>query len=696
MPDEARRSTKAVAAESAPADSGQLSPFSGRIETLFQGILESAPDAIIISDAEGRVMLANQRVQDWFGYSPHELVDRTVEVLVPERFRGIHVSHRAGYYRHPHPRPMGAGFELWGRRKDGSEFPVEISLSPLRVDGSFIVTAIIRDVTERRRFEDEQRLLVEAGSRCAATLDRGETLKALAGVCIPFLADVCTIDLVDDAENREHVAGVSSDVAVAAALRATPPGQPSLLSGLHPVGQALESETAVLSSDPGDLMVHAAGWPAERSLVSVLAVPLQSRGRTFGVLTLGRLHQPHIERDLALSEELARRCGQAIDNALLYSAERRARADAEALAAQRATILRQIADGVLLADSDGRVVFANRAARRMCGITGREPSLAEFFETHVFAGPDGEPLGREVAPLYHAARWGDLVIGAEFRIRRPDSSEVVAEGSAAPIVTDDGQNLGAVLTLHDVTERRELQQQREEFFANASHDLRTPLSAIKTSIGVVLDNEPPGTPSPVHRLLLNIQRSADRMDQLVSDLLELARLETGRTTLELDATDLRSVAEQAVRAIEPLAETRGQQVEMHLPPDPVIARVDAKRFERALLNLLSNAHKYAGDGARIALRLERTAEDAVLAVSDNGPGVPVADQARIFDRFYRSATEETRRRTGTGLGLPIVRALVELHGGRVWLESEPGAGSIFWVAVPLPPAAGASESPPEE
>lgn len=243
--------------------------------------------------------------------------------------------------------------------------------------------------------------------------------------------------------------------------------------------------------------------------------------------------------------------------------------------------------------------------------------------------------------------------------------------------------------------RRELERQKDRFFANISHDLRTPLAAIKASIGVVLANEPPNTPEPVHRMLVNIDHAADEMATLVADLLELTRLQAGRVQLRLGEFDLRERVRRVVETIEPLAAARGQRIEVSAPEAPCSVLADASRLERALTNLLANATKYGREGGRITLCLKRQAGAALIAVHDDGPGIPGAERERIFERFYRSDETGARRPQGSGLGLPIARALIELHGGRLWVESEPGEGSTFWIALPLSPAAPAepAESP---
>ena len=227
--------------------------------------------------------------------------------------------------------------------------------------------------------------------------------------------------------------------------------------------------------------------------------------------------------------------------------------------------------------------------------------------------------------------------------------------------------------------RAELERQRDEFFSSVSHDLRTPVAAIKAAVGVVLANEPPNMPAPLHRLLGNIDLAADELTKLIEDLLEIARLQAGRVTLWRTPVDLRDVVARAVHAIEPLTAERQQTLEVLQPDHPVIAEVDGDRLGRVLRNLLANAQKYGHAQGRIVVRLQERAGDVDITVTDDGPGIPDQDQERIFERFYRVSGSAA---AGTGLGLAIARGLVELHGGALSVVSAPGSGSTFTVSVP--------------
>jgi PAS domain S-box-containing protein len=375
----------------------------------------------------------------------------------------------------------------------------------------------------------------------------------------------------------------------------------------------------------------------------------------------------------------------ATERTLLLAAEQVARWRAEALAAERAAVLAHVADAVVLVDPGGAPAYLNPAAARLFGLgSPTEPLTGVTFEA-----PGQPPTALAGLALTRLVLAGDRVDGVELTLRRADGTTADVLASAAPVAAD-GPTLGAVLTLRDVTARRAFERRRDEFFANVSHDLRTPVAVIRTSLGVVLANAPPDTPAALRRLLGNADLAAARLGALVEDLLELARLQAGRARLRLRPCDLAELARRSARTVEPLAQQRRQRLELVVPADPVPALVDVDRIERALLNLLSNAAKHGREGGLIRMTLHEGEAGLELVVADDGPGVPDAEQDRVFERFYVGGPADARP-GGGGLGLPIARAMVELHGGQLTLESAPGAGATFRIRLPVRPTADPEE-----
>lgn len=221
-----------------------------------------------------------------------------------------------------------------------------------------------------------------------------------------------------------------------------------------------------------------------------------------------------------------------------------------------------------------------------------------------------------------------------------------------------------------------------ELIAAITHEFRSPLSSIKASAEILLEQLHPGRDDTANRLLRNIVRNVERLDSLGSDLLEVARVRSAAVHLQCELVDLRTLVSEAVAVVAPTVRLRQQTVVIHTDTKRLLARVDRRRFEQVLINLLTNASNFAGAGAEINVRAFRQQHGIVVEVEDNGPGIPEDEQAFIFEPFYRGKSASVREKPGSGLGLAIARSLTELHGGHLALRSAVGRGSTFIITLP--------------
>jgi signal transduction histidine kinase len=238
---------------------------------------------------------------------------------------------------------------------------------------------------------------------------------------------------------------------------------------------------------------------------------------------------------------------------------------------------------------------------------------------------------------------------------------------------------------------KDLERMRTDFLSIIAHELRTPITVMRTLTGLLLD--PASDPSPEQRrtMLETMERNAERMQHLIGEILDLARYRAGTIGLQLRQFDATELAESAVVTIRPLAEGRNQTVELRVPrgPAPKVFG-DRPRLDRALLNLVANAQHFAPDGGRITVRLHRPKDGLIRwSVTDDGPGISLEDQAHLFERFYVGTHNPDEAHEGVGLGLPRALAIAQAHGGTIDVRSRPGHGSTFTLVVP---AAG----PPED
>jgi signal transduction histidine kinase len=234
-----------------------------------------------------------------------------------------------------------------------------------------------------------------------------------------------------------------------------------------------------------------------------------------------------------------------------------------------------------------------------------------------------------------------------------------------------------------VAELQAAEQAKTEFLSTVSHELRTPLTAIRASAGLLLDADA-DTLSPTQlRLVRSISRNTDRLANMVTDLLDMARLQSGRLPLTCELIDVRPIVRSSVAALRPLMEQKDQTIDVRLPHDLPRVMADQRRVEQILANLLSNAHKYTPRGGHTAVDVAHEGANIVITVSDNGPGVPREERDLIFLRFYRGTTARRGEPSGAGLGLAVAKSLVDLHGGQIGYRDAPGGGSEFFFSLPL-------------
>jgi two-component system phosphate regulon sensor histidine kinase PhoR len=328
-------------------------------------------------------------------------------------------------------------------------------------------------------------------------------------------------------------------------------------------------------------------------------------------------------------------------------------------------ILAGMVEGVIVIDAQGRLVMANGAARTMLKLddsaTGRR--YQEWMrQSELFA---------ELA----AALRGEAPAGVEFVLARDPSRTCVAR--AAPAGAPEG---GAVLVLHDISDLRRADRVRRDFVANVSHELRTPLTAIRGYVEALIDDPPP--PDDRRRFLEIIARHTDRMERLVKDLLRLARLDAGQETPEMVDCDLNAIVQGVANELASVIATKGTTVEIAIAPEVRTITSDAAKLHDVLRNLLENAINYAPENGIVRVEAERADTGVVLRVLDTGPGIPVADITRVFERFYRVDKSRSRVPGGTGIGLAIVKHLVELLGGTVTAGNREEGGAAFTVRLP--------------
>ncbi len=332
-------------------------------------------------------------------------------------------------------------------------------------------------------------------------------------------------------------------------------------------------------------------------------------------------------------------------------------------------ILSSMVEGVVAADRNERVVHMNAAAGSMLRI---EPESA-------LGQPIWETIRvREVSEAVSEALRREEVVHRV--VRMPGSPDRILDLHASPLDSGDGEITGVVVVLDDVTQLRRLETMRRDFLGNVSHELKTPVTAIRALVETVLDEDDMASETR-SRFLGKVRNQAERMSILVNDLLSLSRLESEYKALEFEPIDVRETVRETVREIQNSGAINASAIETDLPDEAMLIAGDAEALRQAVGNLINNAIKYA-QSETIVVRVVGSGEQVLIEVEDRGVGIALRHQERIFERFYRVDKARSREIGGTGLGLAIVKHIAAAHDGSVCLESTPGVGSLFQIRLP--------------
>jgi PAS domain S-box-containing protein len=343
--------------------------------------------------------------------------------------------------------------------------------------------------------------------------------------------------------------------------------------------------------------------------------------------------------------------------------------------ARNRAILRHMLGGMITFDDRGRIESVNPAAERMFGY--REDELIGGSVALLLA--DAPNASAQEAWLHevHKQSIGRIT---EWPVRRKAGETFPAESALFEFATPEGRRFA--WNFQDISERREVDRLKSEFVSTVSHELRTPLTSIRGALGLLAAGVLGDLPLQVRDLLRLAERNAVRLTALINDILDFERLDSGRFELKVAEVDLDLLFEQALEAVRPVA--LEQEISLVCQPAGIRLLADADRVVQVLINLLSNALKFSPPGSEIHIWVKPgEAGMARLQVKDQGPGIPEGYHQRVFERFGQVETAAYRDKGGTGLGLAICKAIVEHHGGRIGVQSEPGKGSTFWAELPM-------------
>ncbi len=631
-------------------------------EHFFKLIVESSFDGIIITDSEGIILYANPR---WFamsGWSAEEVVGKVTPRIIKS---GVKDQQFYATLWATIKRGEIFRFDITNKRKDGTLYDVEEVIIPIKKENTVIgFLDFSRDSIERKQYEEklkksEERFRNLTGSIIDAVVSADEKGK-----------------IVFWNQSAERMFGYRNDEVLGKAFTTIMPRRyheahrndmARILSGgeSHFIGKTTEMVGLKKTGQEFPIEISLAMFKNYEIIFTAVIRDITER----------KLTEQELQKQTKELEDAQR----ALVNVLEDVKKDDLQLEEERNKLQ--TTLESIGDGAFSVDASGKIVFFNKVAEEISGyktieVIGKQYRSALRF---ILEKDDSENYTfiEEVFAKGIISRIGNNTV-----LLTKEGDRVPVEDSAAPLKDADGKVVGAVVVFRDVTKARELEKTKTNFISVASHQLRTPLSALHWIAELFLSGDLGTLTNEQKSFLGDIYKSTRRLLDLVNMLLMSSRVEEGRVDIKPVPTDIVALTKECIAGLQALIKAKNLHLTVAVQPIAKI-NLEPEMFRQVILNLVSNAINYTPDGGRIFVQFALKPDLVICSVSDTGIGIPKKNQQRIFEKFFRSDNAIAAVPDGSGLGLNLARSIVATWGGSMRFESEEGKGTTFYFTVPL-------------
>jgi len=592
-------------------------------EQKFKALLDAAPDATVIVNDKGLIEMVNIQTEKLFGYDRIELIGQPVELLIPGHLRKGHKQHLAGFVKEPRVRTMGVGLELEANKKDGTKFPVEISLSPLQTEEGLLVSASIRDITQRKKLEQKFKALLDAAPDATVIVNE-------KGI----------IEMIN--HQTENLFGYSREEMIGKPVEILIPQE---LKGKHVHHRGSFFKEARVRSMGAGLELKAVKKDGATFLVEISLSPIQT------------------------------------EEGLLVSASVRDITDRKKSEEKFRSLLDSAPDATVIVNEKGIIQVTNHQTENLFGYS-REEMIGQPVEILI----PGELRGKHEhhrEGFVKAARVRTMGEGIELNAVKKNGTRFPVEISLSPIQTEEGMLVSA--SVRDITLRKNLENELkrtnaevEAFTYSVSHDLRAPLRGIIGFTAILEEDYSNKLDDEAKRITAVIKNNTLKMGHLIDNLLTFSRM--GRQDILKTSINTGVMIKEVIEELSP--KNNGQAIQWDIQSLPLI-HADINTIRQVWVNLISNAIKYSGNKEHPIIEIGSFNHEgqAAFFIKDNGVGFLEKYKDKLFKVFQRLHSAEEFE--GTGVGLALVEKIISKHGGKVWAKGEVDKGASFYFSLPF-------------
>lgn len=631
-------------------------------------IVDNALDAVISIDQDSRITFWNSQAEMTFGWPADAAIGRRLgDLIIPPALREAHTEGMRRYLTTGEATVLNRRIEVVALNRDGRQFPIELSITPLREGNDLTFSAFLRDISARKRWEQLLATQYEVSQVLGAATKVAEAAPRVLGKTCEFLGwEVGALWLLDAAAALKCVhlwlaPGLNAPDFAVHTLSAT------FRSGEGLPGRVLEQGQPVWVPEVAtDSNFPRASGASRAGLHSAIALPVMTQGRVGGVVEFFSRQTIPFDREVVntvsgVAGQLSQFIERAQAEAALRLSEGRTRA-----------VVENMLEGLIVVGPEMRVLEANYAFGRIFGydrealsgmrVTHLMPEAPEYQDHERLADKYSRSLGRVT----------------EHEGRRRDGEVFPVQLQVYEVNTPEGRLIAA--HVRDLSQERESDRLKQQFVASVSHELRTPLTAIRGALGLLLTKAAGPLPEAARELVALGERNAVRLVAIIDDLLDFERLDLGLLPLACETFPLDRAVDRAIESVAPMAGEAA--IVLEGAPASLTVFGDESRVVQVLVNLLSNSIKFSPAGSLVEVRAAESGSFVEIRVRDRGRGVPEAMREAVFEPFRQVEGSDARRHRGSGLGLAICRTIVNQHGGEIGVECPADGGSTFWFTLP--------------